>query len=93
MATFDDVVRNVLESPGALAPDVRRSIAAGQPPAELAAYTAKVARCAYRVTDADVAALRERFSEDEILEATLAAAVGAAAAGRAAALAALGGRR
>ena len=47
-------------------------------PALAAAYLEKVRLHAYRVTDADVAALRESgMSEDEIFEATVAAAVGA----------------
>jgi len=45
----------------------------------LAAYVAKVHDCAYRITDADVAALRsDGLSEDAIFEITLAAAIGAA---------------
>jgi alkylhydroperoxidase family enzyme len=47
-------------------------------PPELAAYLDKVRRAAYTVTDADVAALREAgFSEDEIFEQTVSAAVAA----------------
>jgi len=48
-----------------------------QPPAA-AAYLEKVRLHAYRVTDGDVAALRASgLSEDEIFEATVAAAVAA----------------
>jgi len=39
------------------------------------AYLDKVHRHAYRVTDDDVATLKEGFSEDEIFEQTVAAAI------------------
>jgi alkylhydroperoxidase family enzyme len=48
-------------------------------PPPLAAYVEKVARHAYKVTDADVAALqRDGHSDDALFEITVAAAVGAA---------------
>jgi alkylhydroperoxidase family enzyme len=56
-----------------------RAIAAGAapPPEAMAPYLAKVRERAYEVTDADVAALRDAgFSEDEIFEQTVAAAIG-----------------
>ena len=40
-------------------------------------YLDKVRHRAYRVTDDDVDALRERYSEDEIFEATVSVAVAA----------------
>jgi alkylhydroperoxidase family enzyme len=47
-------------------------------PAKAAAYAATVRRHAYRVTDAQVEALRAaELSEDDIFELTVAAAVGA----------------
>jgi alkylhydroperoxidase family enzyme len=47
-------------------------------PAKAAAYAAPVRRHAYRVTDAQVEALRAaELSEDDIFELTVAAAVGA----------------
>ena len=47
-------------------------------PPELAAYLDKVRTGAFRVTDADVEALKDAgFSDDEIFEQTVAAAVGA----------------
>ena len=56
--------------------------AAAQPdrpaPPELAPYLEKVRRHAYRVTDADVQRLKDTgFSEDEIFEHTVSAAVAA----------------
>jgi alkylhydroperoxidase family enzyme len=51
--------------------------AAPEPPAELAAYLEKVRTGAYKVTDADVEALKAAgFSEDAIFEATVTAAIG-----------------
>ncbi len=75
-----EVSTAVLETPGELDRDLRRRIAAGEPaPAELATYVEKVRRHAYRVTDADVDALRASgLSDDGIFELTLAAALGAA---------------
>jgi alkylhydroperoxidase family enzyme len=68
----------VLASPGTLDPAVRRACADGAPPAALAAYVDKVRVAAYKVTDDDVAALRAAgYSEDQIFEATVSAALGA----------------
>lgn len=68
-----------LAGPGELDPAVRRAIATRtEVPQTLAPFTEKVHRHAYRVVDADVAALRAAgYTEDEIFEATVAAAVGA----------------
>ena len=47
-------------------------------PPEFAAYLEKVRNAAYTVTDADVQALKDAgYSDDEIFEQTVAAAVGA----------------
>ena len=86
------LVDSVLTTPGHLQPDLRRAIlaraaataspgaAAPAPvPPTLAGYVDKVALHAYRVTDADVAALRRAGNADDALfEVTVAAAVGAA---------------
>jgi alkylhydroperoxidase family enzyme len=49
-----------------------------QAPAEFALYLDKVRRNAYKVTDADVQALRDTgYSEDEIFEETVSVAVAA----------------
>jgi alkylhydroperoxidase family enzyme len=73
---------SVTQTPGALPPDVRGAILArdnARIPAALVPYLEKVWTHAYRVTDEDVAQLkRDGFSEDQIFEATAAAAVGAA---------------
>jgi alkylhydroperoxidase family enzyme len=60
-------------------------------PAELRPYIEKVAKSAYKVVDADIDRLREAgYSEDAILELTLAAALGAARARLDAGLGAMG---
>ena len=47
-----------------------------QPPAAMGSYLEKVRRHAYRITDADVDALREAgLSDDEIFEHTVAVAI------------------
>jgi hypothetical protein len=55
-------------------------------------YVDTVARHAYKVTDADVTALREAHSDDAVFEITVAAAVGAAFHRLERGLAALGGQ-
>ena len=72
------VERAALESKGHTTTELRRAVAAGSPPADLAKYVAKVHQHAYKVTDEDIAALKAAGkSEDEIFEITVAAAVGA----------------
>ena len=71
----------ILRHAGMLDVSVRQSLASSQQiPEPLAVYAEKVARYAFRVTDDDVRALRAAgYSEDQIFEATLSIAVGAAA--------------
>jgi alkylhydroperoxidase family enzyme len=71
--------RRVLDGPGQLAPALRRAASEGSGlPAELAAFTAKVREHPTRVTDEDVQVLHAAgYSDDEIFELTIAAAVGA----------------
>ncbi len=91
---------------GALAIELRRAalgraaatggarLDGGELPAELTAYVDKVARHAYRVTDDDIAALRAAgYSEDQLYELTVSAAVGASWARLDRGLAALKGSR
>jgi hypothetical protein len=75
----------VLESDGSLPAYVRRAIARGEDPAALASLLEKVRTHAYRIVDADVAGL----DPDVVLEAVLAAALGAGEERRRAALKAL----
>ncbi len=91
----------ILGTPGDLDPAIRAAIEAyaadlperprGIPP-DLLPYVEKVARHAHTIVDADVERLRAAgFSEDAILEATLAAALGAARGRLGRGLTALGG--
>jgi hypothetical protein len=89
---YDDfrkrLVEAVLKTPGQTPEALRRAVldhAQGTPrakanlPAPLTHYVDTVARHAYKVTDADVAALqRAGQSDDSLFEITVAAAVGAA---------------
>ena len=68
----------VVDGPGSVDPSIRGRVAIGQPPAELAVLVDKIRRHAYKVTDADVDALRARYGEDELFEVIVAAALGAA---------------
>jgi len=68
----------VLNGPGTLDQSLRQQIAAGQAPPDLAALVRKVRDHAYRVSDADVDALRAKYSEDQLFEVIVAAALGAA---------------
>jgi alkylhydroperoxidase family enzyme len=79
------VAEAVLGTPGDADLELRRavaSVAAGREaelPDDLRPYVEKVAQNAYKVTDADVEALRAAgYSDDAIFELTLAAALGAA---------------
>jgi hypothetical protein len=82
---WERVSEAVLESEGSLPAYVRRAIARGDDPAELAPLLEKVRTHAYRIVDADVAGL----DPDVVLEAVLAAALGSGAERRRAALKAL----
>lgn len=68
----------VLSGPGTLDAALRAAALGGKPlPEPLGAYVTKVRERAYEVTDDDVAALRAAgYSEDQIFEATICAAVG-----------------
>jgi alkylhydroperoxidase family enzyme len=85
------IVDSVLGGAGTTEPALRRAVAAcaraaaGDPgeedgtlPAELRGFVDRVARQAYRATDEDVAALAGAgYSEDQIFEVAVAAALGA----------------
>ena len=95
----------VLNSPGETDPGLRHAVEArsaqlsgrpsqhaGHVPQELVPYLKKVALHAYRTTDNDIEALRRvGYSEDEIFELTLSAALGAGMARLECGLAALKG--
>ncbi len=69
----------MLDGPGRSDPGLRRAAFTGEAlPPELTTYLTKVAEHAYKVTDSDVAALEDAgYTEDQIFEITVAAAVGA----------------
>jgi alkylhydroperoxidase family enzyme len=75
----------VFESPGRVDPALRiavaeRADAQAEPrvPEPLRAYVDKVHRCAYKVTDEDLEALEHAgYSQDQLFEITVSAAVGA----------------
>ena len=68
----------LLRSPAATPPELRQSVAQGEPPPELLSLVEKIRRHAYKVTDADLDALRARYTEDQLFEIVVAAAFGAA---------------
>lgn len=79
---FERLRASALEGPGELDPAARKAIAeeraVGAVPPVLLPYLEKVAYQAHTVTDEDVEALKKAgLSEDQIYEATVAAAVGA----------------
>ena len=80
---------SLLRGPGAIAPEVRQTIAEGRPPEALATLVQKIQTRAYTVTDEDLDALRGRYTEDQLFEIVVAAAFGAARARLAAAQRAL----
>ena len=68
----------LLRGPGAAPAELRQACARGEPPEELRQLVEKIDRHAYEVTDEDLAALRARYSEDQLFEIIVAAAFGAA---------------
>lgn len=70
--------RAAIDGPGRTDPALRQQVASGQPPTELASLVRKIRDCAHTVTDRDVEALRARYSDDELYELIVAAAIGAA---------------
>jgi hypothetical protein len=67
----------VVEGPGSTDSVLRRQVASGQPPLELTTLVRKIFDHAYKLTDADVNALRAHYSEEQLFELMVAAAVGA----------------
>ena len=83
-------VQRALKGPGRSRPEARRAAFENQGDAPGRALVDKIARCAWTVTDADVAAAKaEGVSEDEVFELTVCAAYGQATRQLNAALAAL----
>ncbi len=74
----DATAAALLRGPGASPPELRQACARGEPPDELRALVEKIDRHAYKVTDEDLAALRAKYSDDQLFEIIVAAAFGAA---------------
>jgi hypothetical protein len=68
-----------LRGPGRTPRALREAVAGAgaDVPAELRALVDKIERHAYRVTDEDLAALKTRYSDDELFEVVVCAALGA----------------
>ena len=76
---MEEIRRRVLDGPGYADAALRRAAFTGDNmPEDLATYVTKVINNAYKVIDSDVVALKQAgYSEDEIFEITIAAALGA----------------
>jgi hypothetical protein len=75
----DRALRTVLDGPGESDPALRRAAADGKGvPPDLQALVDKIHRHAYKVTDEDLARLRPAYSDDELFEVVVSAALGAA---------------
>ena len=77
-ALRDATANSVLDSPATTSPQLRRSVANGTPPADLAALVQKIQSRAYTVTDEDLDSLRSTYNDDQLFEIIVAAAIGAA---------------
>ncbi len=76
---FKQLEESILSGPGALDPAVRKAASRGEEIAGvLGLYVKKVTKHAYEIRDQDIAALCEAgYTEDQIFEATVSAALGA----------------
>jgi hypothetical protein len=68
----------VFDGGGETPPELRRAVAKGEVPSNLAPLVQKIRSCAYRVTDADIDVLRVHYSDDQLFELIVAATFGAA---------------
>jgi len=69
---------SILDGEGATTSEVRKAVANGTPPPDLRSLVDKIRSRAYTVTDADIDGLRRQFTEDQLFEIIVAAALGAA---------------
>ena len=76
---FRDLKHSIWDGPGSLPANLRRSLSRGEGvPEPLLDYVRKVIQNATLVTDADIQSLEDAgYSEDQIFEATISAALGA----------------
>ena len=68
----------LLQGSGSTSSDLRQAIASGSAPPELMTLVQKIRSRAYTVTDQDLDALRNRYTQDQLFEIIVAAAFGAA---------------
>jgi hypothetical protein len=70
----------VLRGPGHTTSELRQAAAGSNAslPEDLRALVEKVHRHAYKITDEEIAALKQNYSDDQLFELIVAAAVGAA---------------
>jgi len=74
-----EIEDSVLRGPGHLEPALRQAIASrGEIPPDLRPLVDKVRNHAWRVTDADLEALKSAYTDDQLFEIVLSAALGAA---------------
>jgi len=77
-ALRDRVLHVVLDGPAETDSALRRTVADGQSaPAELQPLVDKIHANAYKVTDDDIARLQPKYSEDQLFEIVVSAALGA----------------
>jgi hypothetical protein len=77
-AARDAVLRTVLDGPGTTDPSLRYAAAEGVGmPDDLKTLVEKIHRHAYKVTDEEIAALQAKYSDDQLFEIVVSAAVGA----------------
>jgi len=74
----DATAAALLEGAGATEPALRQAVANRVAPDDLRALVGKIRTRAYTVTDADLDALRTRYSDDQLFEIIVATAFGAA---------------
>ena len=79
----------VFEGGGETASELRRAVAKGAVPPNLAPLVQKIRSCAYTVTDTDIDVLRAQYSDDQLFELIVAATLAAASERLTAALRAL----
>jgi alkylhydroperoxidase family enzyme len=74
----DRAFRSVFDGPGQSDPALRNAAANGTGvPAELQSLVDKIHRHAYKVTDEDIARLKATYSDDQLFEIVVSAALGA----------------
>jgi len=74
----ENVLESVLRSPGESDPAIRSAAADGTGvPADLQTLVEKIHRHAYKVTDEDIARAQSKYTDDQLFEIVVCAALGA----------------